>query len=145
MNILQIAVIAILGVIAAVILKSYKPEFGMFFIIALSFLFLGQGIHLMSEVKTELEVVQSFYRENQYYYKLLFKLIGITYLCEFTSGICKDAGYQSIAAQVELMGKMLILVSGMPVLLTMIETLWKYEIEGGGKWVWRKYMTDCSG
>ena len=128
MNILQIAVIAILGVIAAVILKSYKPEFGMFFIIALSFLFLGQGIRLMSEVKTELEVVQSFYRENQYYYKLLFKLIGITYLCEFTSGICKDAGYQSIASQVELMGKMLILVSGMPVLLTMIETLWKYEI-----------------
>ncbi|MGN1332032.1 MAG: SpoIIIAC/SpoIIIAD family protein [Lachnospiraceae bacterium] len=128
MNILQIAVIAILGVIAAVILKSYKPEFGMFFIIALSFLFLGQGIRLMSEVKTELEVVQFFYRENQYYYKLLFKLIGITYLCEFTSGICKDAGYQSIAAQVELMGKMLILVSGMPVLLTMIETLWKYEI-----------------
>ena len=128
MNILQIAVIAILGVIAAVILKSYKPEFGMFFIIALSFLFLGQGIRLMSEVKTELEVVQSFYRENQYYYKLLFKLIGITYLCEFTSDICKDAGYQSIAAQVELMGKMLILVSGMPVLLTMIETLWKYEI-----------------
>ena len=128
MNILQIAVIAILGVIAAVILKSYKPEFGMFFIIALSFLFLGQGIRLMSEVKTELEVVQSFYRENQYYYKILFKLIGITYLCEFTSGICKDAGYQSIAAQVELMGKMLILVSGMPVLLTMRETLWKYEI-----------------
>ena len=128
MNILQIAVLAILGVIAAVILKSYKPEFGMFFIIALSFLFLGQGIRLMSEVKTELEVVQSFYRENQYYYKLLFKLIGITYLCEFTSGICKDAGYQPIAAQVELMGKMLILVSGMPVLLTMIETLWKYEI-----------------
>ena len=128
MNIPQIAVIAILGVIAAVILKSYRPEFGMFFIIALSFLFLGQGIRLMSEVKTELEVVQSFYRENQYYYKLLFKLIGITYLCEFTSGICKDAGYQSIAAQVELMGKMLILVSGMPVLLTMIETLWKYEI-----------------
>ena len=128
MNILQIAVIAILGVIAAVILKSYTPEFGMFFIMALSFLFLVQGIRLMSEVKTELEVVQSFYRENQYYYKILFKLIGITYLCEFTSGICKDAGYQSIAAQVELMGKMLILVSGMPVLLTMIETLWKYEI-----------------
>ena len=71
MNILQIAVIAILGVIAAVILKSYKPEFGMFFIIALSFLFLGQGIRLMSEVKTELEVVQSFYRENQYYLSLI--------------------------------------------------------------------------
>ncbi|MGN0306411.1 MAG: SpoIIIAC/SpoIIIAD family protein [Lachnospiraceae bacterium] len=125
---IQIAVIAILGIITAVILKSYKSEFGMFFIIALSFLFLGQGISLMAKIKAELENLQFFYQENQYYYKILFKLIGITYLCEFTSGICKDAGYQSIAAQVELMGKMLILVSGMPVLITMIETLWKYEI-----------------
>lgn len=128
MNMIQIAVIAILGIITAVILKSYKSEFGMFFIIALSFLFLGQGISLMAKIKAELENLQFFYQENQYYYKILFKLIGITYLCEFTSGICKDAGYQSIAAQVELMGKMLILVSGMPVLITMIETLWKYEI-----------------
>lgn len=125
---IQIAVIAILGIITAVILKSYKSEFGMFFIIALSFLFLGQGISLMAKIKAELENLQFFYQENQYYYKILFKLIGITYLCEFTSGICRDAGYQSIAAQVELMGKMLILVSGMPVLITMIETLWKYEI-----------------
>lgn len=125
---IQIAVIAILGIIMAVILKSYKSEFGMFFIIALSFLFLGQGISLMAKIKAELENLQFFYQENQYYYKILFKLIGITYLCEFTSGICRDAGYQSIAAQVELMGKMLILVSGMPVLITMIETLWKYEI-----------------
>lgn len=128
MNMIQIAVIAILGIITAVILKSYKSEFGMFFIIALSFLFLGQGISLMAKIKAELENLQFFYQENQYYYKILFKLIGITYLCEFTSGICKDAGYQSIAAQVELMGKMLILVSGLPVLITMIETLWKYEI-----------------
>lgn len=128
MNMIQIAVIAILGIITAVILKSYKSEFGMFFIIALSFLFLGQGISLMAKIKAELENLQFFYQENQYYYKILFKLIGITYLCEFTSGICKDAGYQSIAAQVELMGKMLILISGMPVLITMIETLWKYEI-----------------
>lgn len=128
MDILQVAVIAIFGTIVAVILKNYKPEFGMLFIIVLSFFLLSRGIVLLYGIREQLEFIQSFYLENKYYYKLLFKIIGITYLCEFASGICKDAGYQSISAQVELLGKMMILVSAMPVLVTIIEILWKYEI-----------------
>ncbi len=128
MDILQIAIIAVLGIITAVVLKTYKPEFGIFIIIALSFFFVGKGIGILAEIKSELEFIQSFYQDNQHYYKILFKIIGITYLCEFTSGICKDAGYQSVSGQVEFLGKMLILVSGMPVLLAIVETLWKYEL-----------------
>ncbi|MBQ9990771.1 MAG: stage III sporulation protein AD [Lachnospiraceae bacterium] len=128
MDMMQIAVIAVFGIISAVILKNYKPEFGMLFIIVLSFFLLGRGILLLDGIREQLEVIQSFYLENRYYYKILFKIIGITYLCEFASGICKDAGYQSISSQVELLGKLMILVSAMPVLITIIETLWKYEI-----------------
>lgn len=128
MDILQISVIAIVGIVTAIVLKGYKPEFSIFIIIALSFFLAAKGIGILSEVKAELELLQSFYQENQYYYRILFKIVGITYLCEFTSGICKDAGYQSVSGQVELLGKMLILVSGMPVLLAIVETLWKYEL-----------------
>ncbi len=97
-------------------------------LVALSFLLMGKGITLIGEIQLQLEQIKLFYSENQYYYKILFKIIGITYLCEFASGICKDAGYQSISAQVELLGKMMILVSGMPILVTIIETLWQYKI-----------------
>ena len=128
MDILQISVIAIVGIVTAIVLKGYKPEFSIFIIIALSIFLAAKGIGILSEVKAELELIQSFYQENQYYYRILFKIVGITYLCEFTSGICKDAGYQSVSGQVELLGKMLILVSGMPVLLAIVETLWKYEL-----------------
>ena len=128
MDILQISLIAIVGIVTAIVLKGYKPEFSIFIIIALSFFLAAKGIGILSEVKAELELIQSFYQENQYYYRILFKIVGITYLCEFTSGICKDAGYQSVSGQVELLGKMLILVSGMPVLLAIVETLWKYEL-----------------
>ena len=128
MDILQISVIAIVGIVTAIVLKGYKPEFSIFIIIALSFFLAAKGIGILSEVKAELELIQSFYQENQYYYRILFKIVGITYLCEFTSGICKDACYQSVSGQVELLGKMLILVSGMPVLLAIVETLWKYEL-----------------
>lgn len=128
MDMIQIAVIAIFGIVSAVILKNYKPEFGMLFIIVLSFFLLGRGLLLLDGIREQLELIQSFYLENRYYYKILFKIIGITYLCEFASGICRDAGYQSISAQVELLGKLMILVSAMPVLITIIETLWEYKI-----------------
>ncbi|MGN0307028.1 MAG: SpoIIIAC/SpoIIIAD family protein [Lachnospiraceae bacterium] len=128
MDIIQITIIAVLGVISTVILKNYKPELAVLLLVALSFLLMGKGITLIGEIQLQLEQIKLFYSDNQYYYKILFKIIGITYLCEFASGICKDAGYQSISAQVELLGKMMILVSGMPILVTIIEALWQYKI-----------------
>ena len=54
------------------------------------------------------------------------KMIGITYLAEFSSGICKDAGYQTIAAQVEMFGKLTILVLSLPILLTLLKTIQEF-------------------
>ena len=33
---------------------------------------------------------------------ILLKMAGVTYVAEFASGICKDAGYQNIAVQIEI-------------------------------------------
>ena len=57
------------------------------------------------------------------YLGILFKVVGITWLSEFCAGLCRDAGYQSIAAQVELFGKTAVLLAGMPVFLSLIETI----------------------
>ena len=128
MNIVQIVVIAIFGVVSAIVLKQYKPEFSTVFMIVLAFFLLGKGLTLLDGMRGQLEMLQSFYLENRFYYRILFKILGITYLCEFASSICKDAGYQSISIQVELLGKLMILVSAMPILITIIELLWKYEL-----------------
>ena len=44
MDILQISVIAIVGIVTAIVLKGYKPEFSIFIIIALSFFLAAKGI-----------------------------------------------------------------------------------------------------
>lgn len=128
MDILKICIIVIIGVITAVILKGYKPEFGVLVMIAISFLFMGWILSVFVEIKEQFEMLGEFYQENKYFYKILFKIIGITYLCELVSGICGDAGYSSIATQMELLGKVLVLLSGMPVLMSVIETLYQYKI-----------------
>jgi len=128
MDILKICIIVIIGIITAVILKGYKPELGVLVIMAISFLFMGWILSVFIEIKDQFEMLGDFYQENKYFYKILFKIIGITYLCELVSGICLDAGYSSIATQMELLGKVLVLLSGMPVLMSVIETLYQYKI-----------------
>ena len=53
----------------------------------------------------------------------MLKVIGITYICEFSSGICKDAGYQSVAGQIEILGKLTVMFSGLPILFAVIEQI----------------------
>ncbi len=53
-------------------------------------------------------------------------MMGITYLCEFCAGICKDAGYQGMAGQVEMFGKISIVLSGLPILFALVETIQKF-------------------
>ena len=57
------------------------------------------------------------------YLTTLLKMIGITYIGQFTSGICKDAGYGSIGNQIEVFSKLYIMVISMPVLLAVMETI----------------------
>lgn len=50
-------------------------------------------------------------------------MIGITYVAEFASGLCRDAGYASVGAQIEMFGKFSIMAVSMPILLALIETI----------------------
>lgn len=128
MSIINICLIAIVCVITAVLLKSYKQEFSVFIIIALSLVFLTWMLNALQEFQNQFNTIISELEQNKSFYKILFKIVGISYICEFTSGICKDAGYSSVAAQVEIMGKMLVFLSGVPVLLSVVETIRNYKI-----------------
>nr|WP_255493846.1 MULTISPECIES: stage III sporulation AC/AD family protein [unclassified Blautia] len=50
-------------------------------------------------------------------------MIGITYIGQFSSGICKDAGYASTGAQIDLFCRLSVMVLSMPVLLALLDTI----------------------
>ena len=66
---------------------------------------------------------QEYFPIDAAYLTALLKMTGITYISEFASGICKDAGYSAIASQIEVFAKLYIMVLSMPVLLALIETI----------------------
>ena len=128
MNVVSLCLIALCGTIMAVVLKGYKQEFGVFILITLSLVFLAWMLGVFSEIQRQFNTIVSELEQNKSFYKILFKIVGITYVCEFSSGICKDAGYSSIASQIEMMGKLLIFLSGIPVLVSVIEAIRGYKV-----------------
>lgn len=63
------------------------------------------------------------------YIKIVLKVIGITYLATFCSEICKDAGENSLASKVEITAKILILISAVPIMMAVLNSIVKV-IEG---------------
>ena len=47
-------------------------------------------------------------------------------MAEFAAAICKDAGYSSIAGQIQVFAKLSILVLSMPVVLTFLSTVGEF-------------------
>lgn len=128
MNIITICFVSVIGVTTAVMLKGYKPEISLLVIVALSLIFLGWMLDAFEQMQTQFGILAEELDQNRSFYEILFKIMGITYICEFASGICKDAGYSSVSTQIEIVGKMLVLLSGIPVLISVIETIKNYNV-----------------
>ena len=49
--------------------------------------------------------------------------MGIAFTCQIASNICQDLGYQSIAFQVEVIGKISIFILSIPIINSLLETI----------------------
>ena len=126
MSVMQIGLLGIAGVLMAVQFKSGKSEYGIYIRIGLSLLVF---FSIVSKLKVILDVVRQIGETihlNTAYVGMLMKMLGIAYVAEFSSGICKDAGYQTIASQIEIFSKLAILVMGMPVILALLEMIGEF-------------------
>ena len=123
MNALQIGIVGVAGTLLALQFKSGKSEYGIYITIALSIVvFIGILGHLEVLIET-MRRIGGYINVDSVYISTLLKMLGITYVSEFSSSVCKDAGYQTIAGQIEIFGKLAVFVLSMPVLLALLDTV----------------------
>lgn len=128
MNSIQIALLGVVGTLLALQFKSGKSEYGIYVSLAVSlFLFLCMLSRLEIFVQT-VKKIADYINLDAGQMSILLKMAGVTYVAEFASGICKDAGYQNIAVQIEIFTKLTILAIGMPVLLALLKLIGDFLI-----------------
>lgn len=126
MDIIKVGIMGITGVLTAVLLQKEKKEYSFFIGLAISvciFLFVLTKIETLFAF---IQKMESMIAVDSRYIRLIMKMIGISYAAEFAVGICKDAGYHSIAGQMETFAKISILVISIPVLTVFLETLERF-------------------
>lgn len=120
---IQVCVIAAAGMFAAIVIRKDKPEYATLIILLVSFFIALKVVGALDSMLEEIQGWSMLLQENVIYVNLLIKLVGITYLCEFAANICKDAGYSTLSSHVELFGKVMIMLAGLPVMKTMMEMI----------------------
>lgn len=115
-QIFQLVGIAFITAVAAILVKSTKPELAVVITIAGSIillLFVFEVFRGSISLFTDIAEATGL---NATIVKTLLKMVGIGYLVEFSAGILSDFGQNSLADKLIFCGKILILVLAVPIL-----------------------------
>lgn len=115
MEIIKIAALALCAIVLIILVKNYKPEFGVFTAIGCSVIIL---YFLIDSLRYAFAYMADLYNGLNYgksYFPIMIKILAIAYVTEFTAQLCKDAGETSIGSKVELGGKIIIFCVAIPV------------------------------
>ena len=104
---------AVTGVILALVLKSTGSSMGTFVSVVL-LVFNG-----LISVYTRINMFTAGI--NQEYIKLIVKVIGISYVTEISSNICKENGFAALASAMEIYARISVAGLCIPVIVTLFE------------------------
>ncbi|MFQ7310412.1 MAG: SpoIIIAC/SpoIIIAD family protein [Sellimonas sp.] len=123
MTMMQAAAAAVCAALLAMQFKGQKGEYGIYISIAAGMVICFGILSKLSAILDTIREIGSMIRIEGSYLAILLKMLGITYAAEFASNICRDCGNQTLAVQIELFGKLAVLVLSMPILLALLKTV----------------------
>jgi stage III sporulation protein AD len=125
MSFFSILGLALVVTILLIIIRKERPEMAVLLAIAAAGLILLALLKSISQVVTVFESLALKSQINLSYLKLIIKIVGLAYLAGFGAQICKDAGEGSMAAKIELAGKIFILSLGIPIMVGLLDLILK--------------------
>lgn len=124
LSILQVVLLAMIVSFLAVVLKKVQPEISLLLCLGIGILIFLYILQAFDEIRLFLQHITGGL--NLQYIGILIRLLGLAYICEFASGICKDAGYPSISGQIEIAGRVGMILVSLPVIRAIIETVYGF-------------------
>lgn len=123
MEILKIIGVAFITAICSTLVKSTKPE--------LSFAINSVGVVvILLQIFNTIPQISSFLSEisvlsgiENGVIKLLFKIVGIGYIAEFSSDLLVDFGNTSLADKVILAGRVAIIILSLPIFESLLKLI----------------------
>lgn len=121
MSLISVVFAAVIVVLIALKLREMGSGYGILMSIGACAMVMYFVISRFRQIAGYIDRLASYVSVDITYIDIILKMIGIAYICQFATDICKDAGYQAIASQVEMAGKISLILLSMPVLMSVID------------------------
>ena len=113
--------IALITVVATLIVKPVRPDVAVFISVVGGVIILFMLAGYLTDIFDVFNQIFNYTNVNSSLYKIIFKIIGVGYLVEFTASLCSDTGNNSLGDKVVLGGKIIILVMALPIVTSILE------------------------
>ncbi|WP_112181279.1 MULTISPECIES: stage III sporulation protein AD [Paraliobacillus] len=123
MAIIQIVTIAIIASLLVLLVKEQKPTFAFLIVLVTSVIIFFFVMEYIGKVIELIRALSNKANIDNMYLETILQIIGISYVAEFGAHLTRDAGLVSVAAKIELAGKLLIIVLAVPILTAVVETI----------------------
>ena len=121
MVLIQIIGFGFVTALAALLLKSTKPELSLAVTIVGGILILLSAFELLEDSLSVLKKIAEISSLSSVLIKTLIKIVGIGYITEFSAGILQDFGSNSVADKVVFGGKIIIFTLTLPIVEKLLE------------------------
>ncbi len=123
MLIFQIIAISFVTISIYQVVKQTKTEYASFVLIGAGvIIFLALSDYMVQAINLFKNLADKSNIGNQII-SILLKIVGIGYICEYASSICEDADCSSLAKKIELGGKLVIFVMGIPIINNIVSVV----------------------
>ncbi|TMN20780.1 stage III sporulation protein AD [Lentibacillus cibarius] len=126
MDIIQIVIIGIVTSILYIILKDINASYAFLLIVITGIMIFLVVIKQIGTIFQLIESLGTRANVDGMYMKTILKIIGIAYIAELGANLTKDAGLSSVAAKIELAGKIFILLLAIPIISAVAETILRF-------------------
>lgn len=123
MLIVKVVGIAFVTLFIVLLFKNSKSELNTFLILTAGALILLIMIEPLKEIIDFLRQIADKANIDTVYIGIVLKILAIAYIASFSSALCKDANADSLAAQINLSGKIMILVLAIPILMAVLNSI----------------------
>lgn len=117
----KVSLIAVTAVILCIMIKKYIPELSSLLSITAGIIIFFYSLACISSVLSFVRSLIELLPIDDFYIYELIKMLGVTYAAEFAENICKDAGCQAVACQIEIFAKLTIVIMSIPIINSLIE------------------------
>ncbi len=124
MEVFQIAGLGIVASVVLLLMRKERPELslGLSLVVGLMLFFL-----ILPKLSSVIAVFGNLATESglePLYFGIILKVLAISYIADLAASICRDAGEEMVATRVEMAGRILILVSSLPIVQEVLNVLW---------------------